>query len=1817
MNKKFAKNLLSLLIVVTGLLVFRYAFAQDFGTTAVNNGLGGVLGADDPRTIIGRIINVGLGLLGVIALGLIIYAGFLWMTSAGEEDKIATAKKILTSAVIGLAIILASWAIATFIISRLSGAINGPGGDTGCVEGKVSVCRCDGSMICTNGAWSQCVGWTYDCGGTPGPTSCDSDTENPGCQAVDQICSSKDYCDVDCKCKPKGEAGNSCDANSKTATCDADNNLCGNFLACDNTTCTCVGTPVITDITPAGGFCEDNVNKSCSQDTDCQTVCNKTAPNGTANNFITISGKNFGEYSSAVSRVVFMGGSSKNGRNPSEINPICVNFWQDDQIIIAVPAGVANGPIKVVRTDNLEDITNNNYGTKIPDFVANNITRPGLCLLSPNKGALSSSVSYQGMNLFAGQAYFGNYQANVKGFDSNFSHPSGLSGTAATPNIRSGVSGSFVVGNNKEKSNFLKFVKEANPNDGPYIVSFDPPQGKSGQYVTITGNGFGWSKGSSHVYFEGVEASYSFPSVCASSIWGDKQIVVKVPEDIANGNYVIRISLAGKTIDTQSLSPNNVFKVDDSLSLAPGLCKLEPKQGAVSTPVKLYGEYFGQVGHEGLVQFNPKRNAYNAIKLENGAQLISATVPTSTITGPVKIVKSIQESNALNFEVSSCSMDAECPNQVCCPSYTYKKGRCVNELSECLVDIPTSVFEWGFSTGFATTTPSQESCKTLATYFGTCQTGSFCPNVPGQCSPDEGGTPRTVGSCDFSCASVTGCSGFGSICSYDQTLNKCVKNGEIGKCSPAKMQTFDLGGKKYDLNLVCNDTSKHWETKTPTSCPNGWEMGVKVGANNICTDVAGPLCSTCAVGLSCEKVGLEDRCVSPIICKNGGICEDNVDINKPDNCVVIDKPSCDCCCRKDQVAQDCCAATNPDSGAKIQLQCGGACGADKTGDSNLGRCGGCKLTATSTPAQNDAACNCTGHSGQYCSITDETPAGICTDCTGLEGLTSCSEHNTACCFDSKRTQTVDDDICRGVLGNAVITATSSPDFGYCGYFGCNNTSTPPIGDPLLCATTTMLKIGLYKDPYSCVDGCAKNVPEDVCGAFDNNPSGCTTQGTCCYDAEAKTCNKATQLDSNNQPICCGCTKDSDCTNPNPAEFVGCGFSSCCEARPQIIETKPKSGEANICRNSVLQATFNQEMNIASFSSNVILLQEVDKSTTCPSGTTFVYEGNSKFAVASDNWLINIFNKFKISVSKLFGNFNNQALADLPDPNKSYCSFPGNASGEYVGTTTTILKFSPQKLLAPNTKYFLVIKGDEDLNSLTGVVNSSEIGFNGFGLDQVGNFVQGDFKAGKDLSFNSTVYKNSHILQFKTLADSSKNHGVCEISRVQISPSSYLFKTVEDDLDENDNDPKNKTFDTKHDKDKVFTATAYSDDNQILKPVTGYFWDFKFELIDPSIVSLDSIPGLSVNQAFVSANPLITDGRTKLKATIDMTRFLDSGSSIDPNCSCLDESCSSRCRNAYSGGDNFSGLSSLYILICDNPWPPIRDNGTWAPWSDVNFGDSIYYCRDAGQPGTFDDLPLLIDEAVVGQQNNNFVCSSDNTICSPSGSACGADKNGDGKSDGICIWSVLREYFFFREKATPGGEITSLVDKAIGKTVTVNWHSTSVSDDYYKIYYGETNKPAAIVKEVKKDGNSCRNFTESGGADCTTEISNLNNGQSYTFRLSVVSLNKVESPLSVGKNVTPTDKLAPAVPLNFKVENNTNTTTIKLSWAGNSDDTLFYRVYRGTRSGVYGESFDTSDKATSTILNKTKLTVGANYFVISALDNYNNESGKSDEKTFIK
>ncbi len=78
---------------------------------------------ESAQTIIVRLINFALTFLGLIAVILILWGGFKWMTAGGNDEQVGEAKKIIIAAVIGLAIIISAYAITNFFTTAIFNAV--------------------------------------------------------------------------------------------------------------------------------------------------------------------------------------------------------------------------------------------------------------------------------------------------------------------------------------------------------------------------------------------------------------------------------------------------------------------------------------------------------------------------------------------------------------------------------------------------------------------------------------------------------------------------------------------------------------------------------------------------------------------------------------------------------------------------------------------------------------------------------------------------------------------------------------------------------------------------------------------------------------------------------------------------------------------------------------------------------------------------------------------------------------------------------------------------------------------------------------------------------------------------------------------------------------------------------------------------------------------------------------------------------------------------------------------------------------------------------------------------------------------------------------------------------------------------------------------------------------------------------------------------------------------------------------------------------------------------------------------------------------
>jgi len=130
MRKKLFKNLI---VLATLLIVFVpvFAFAQQASAATDASNLLGIgyaqnigLSNADPRTASISLIRLIMTFLGIIAVVIMLYGGFIWMTAAGNEDKVETAKKLIVAGIIGLIIILAAFLIVNFVVNNVSQVLN-------------------------------------------------------------------------------------------------------------------------------------------------------------------------------------------------------------------------------------------------------------------------------------------------------------------------------------------------------------------------------------------------------------------------------------------------------------------------------------------------------------------------------------------------------------------------------------------------------------------------------------------------------------------------------------------------------------------------------------------------------------------------------------------------------------------------------------------------------------------------------------------------------------------------------------------------------------------------------------------------------------------------------------------------------------------------------------------------------------------------------------------------------------------------------------------------------------------------------------------------------------------------------------------------------------------------------------------------------------------------------------------------------------------------------------------------------------------------------------------------------------------------------------------------------------------------------------------------------------------------------------------------------------------------------------------------------------------------------------------------------------
>jgi len=80
------------------------------------------LKTDDPTAIIATAIRAGLGVIGSLTLVAFVAGGVMWVTSAGNADRVKQGLNTMLYAAIGIAVIFTAYAVLQFVLNSVGAA---------------------------------------------------------------------------------------------------------------------------------------------------------------------------------------------------------------------------------------------------------------------------------------------------------------------------------------------------------------------------------------------------------------------------------------------------------------------------------------------------------------------------------------------------------------------------------------------------------------------------------------------------------------------------------------------------------------------------------------------------------------------------------------------------------------------------------------------------------------------------------------------------------------------------------------------------------------------------------------------------------------------------------------------------------------------------------------------------------------------------------------------------------------------------------------------------------------------------------------------------------------------------------------------------------------------------------------------------------------------------------------------------------------------------------------------------------------------------------------------------------------------------------------------------------------------------------------------------------------------------------------------------------------------------------------------------------------------------------------------------------------
>jgi hypothetical protein len=104
------------------MLDFLNATAEKGGLNVIDPGKGEIT----VLNVIGNVVNIILGLVGIIFFILMFYSGIRWMTSQGNEEVVKEAKATIKTAAIGIVVVFSSFVITNFVLNQIDNINKNP-----------------------------------------------------------------------------------------------------------------------------------------------------------------------------------------------------------------------------------------------------------------------------------------------------------------------------------------------------------------------------------------------------------------------------------------------------------------------------------------------------------------------------------------------------------------------------------------------------------------------------------------------------------------------------------------------------------------------------------------------------------------------------------------------------------------------------------------------------------------------------------------------------------------------------------------------------------------------------------------------------------------------------------------------------------------------------------------------------------------------------------------------------------------------------------------------------------------------------------------------------------------------------------------------------------------------------------------------------------------------------------------------------------------------------------------------------------------------------------------------------------------------------------------------------------------------------------------------------------------------------------------------------------------------------------------------------------------------------------------------------------